>query len=175
MALTRVRLEDAEEAIGIASPLAALMIPPSRVLRRMSSVHARLPSPSFRGASGHRGPDESLAEVGDCPWSVRPFCGTALAITVIPSWTKDRRSRRVGRSESFAKAERRTKAALGRKVKDLRRSLTMSQTELAEAAGVRRALVSDIERSVANPTLESLSRIAKALGVEPADLLGTDS
>ncbi|MDA9415566.1 MULTISPECIES: helix-turn-helix domain-containing protein [Bradyrhizobium] len=81
----------------------------------------------------------------------------------------------MGRSESFAKAERRTKAALGRKVKDLRRSLTMSQTELAEAAGVRRALVSDIERSVANPTLESLSRIAKALGVEPADLLGTDS
>lgn len=51
----------------------------------------------------------------------------------------------------------------------------MSQTELAEAAGVRRALVSDIERSVANPTLESLSRIAKALGVEPADLLGTRS
>ena len=78
----------------------------------------------------------------------------------------------MGKSESFAKAERRTKTALGRKVKDLRRSRTMSQTDLAEAAGVRRALVSDIERSVANPTLESLCRIAAALGVEPADLLG---
>ncbi|MDA9422921.1 helix-turn-helix transcriptional regulator [Bradyrhizobium sp. CCBAU 53380] len=81
----------------------------------------------------------------------------------------------MSRSESFARTERRAKAALARSVKDLRRSRTMSQTDLAEAAGVRRALVSDIERSVANPTLESLSRIAKALGVEPADLLSTDS
>ncbi|MGY2931872.1 transcriptional regulator with XRE-family HTH domain [Bradyrhizobium sp. GM6.1] len=78
----------------------------------------------------------------------------------------------MGKSESFAKAERRTKAALARKVSDLRRSRKMSQTDLAEAARVRRALVSDIERSVANPTLESLCRIAAALGVELADLLG---
>lgn len=47
----------------------------------------------------------------------------------------------------------------------------MSQDELAKAAGVRRALVSDIERRVANPTLESLSRIATAFGVQPAELL----
>ena len=47
----------------------------------------------------------------------------------------------------------------------------MSQTDLAEDAGIRRALVSDIERRAANPTLESIVRIATALGVEPADLL----
>lgn len=75
------------------------------------------------------------------------------------------------KSESFARTQRRVKAALGRKVKDLRRSLMMSQTDLAEDAGIRRALVSDIERRVANPTLDSIVRLATALGVEPADLL----
>ncbi|MEH2670912.1 MULTISPECIES: helix-turn-helix domain-containing protein [Bradyrhizobium] len=79
------------------------------------------------------------------------------------------------RSESFARTERRAKAALGRSVKDLRRSLKMTQSDLAEAAGIRRALVSDVERKKANPTLESLCRIATALGIEPADLLGTGS
>ncbi|MET4842652.1 helix-turn-helix domain-containing protein [Bradyrhizobium japonicum] len=73
--------------------------------------------------------------------------------------------------ESFASIERRAKAALARKVRDLRRSRTLSQAELAGAAGIRRALVSDIERRVANPTLESLLRIAKAFGVGVADLL----
>ncbi|MCP1754027.1 transcriptional regulator with XRE-family HTH domain [Bradyrhizobium elkanii] len=51
----------------------------------------------------------------------------------------------------------------------------MTQSDLAEAAGIRRALVSDVERKKANPTLESLCRIATALGIEPADLLGTGS
>jgi transcriptional regulator with XRE-family HTH domain len=78
----------------------------------------------------------------------------------------------VDKSESFARAERRAKAALGRRVKYLRRSLAMSQSDLAEAAGIRRALVSDVERRTANPTLQSLSRIATALGVKLADLLG---
>jgi DNA-binding XRE family transcriptional regulator len=74
-------------------------------------------------------------------------------------------------SESFEKTQRRVGAVLARKVKDLRSSLMMSQTNLAEDAGIRRALVSDIERRAANPTLESIVRIATALGVEPADLL----
>lgn len=76
------------------------------------------------------------------------------------------------KSDAFASTRRRTKAALARKVKDLRRARTMSQAELAEMAGIRRALVSDIERGRANPTLDSLSRIATAFGIEPADLLG---
>lgn len=74
-------------------------------------------------------------------------------------------------TRSFAKTERRTKAALARKVSDLRRSRGMTQADLADAAGVRRALVSDIERRVANPTLESLCRIATAFGIGPSELL----
>lgn len=74
-------------------------------------------------------------------------------------------------SESFARARRRASATLGRKVKDLRHSLKMSQADLADDAGTRRALVSDIERGEANPTLDTIVRIAMALGVEAADLL----
>ena len=80
----------------------------------------------------------------------------------------------MAQSESFSRTERRVKAALGRKIKDSRLSLGMSQTELAKRARVRRALVSDIERELANPTLDSLVRIARALGVELADLLSAD-
>nr|WP_283812427.1 helix-turn-helix transcriptional regulator [Bradyrhizobium pachyrhizi] len=67
------------------------------------------------------------------------------------------------------------RAALGRNVRSLRLSRRMTQQELAELAESRRALISDIERGEANPTFDSLVRIAITLGVEPADLLkGSD-
>jgi transcriptional regulator with XRE-family HTH domain len=47
----------------------------------------------------------------------------------------------------------------------------MTQADLADLAESRRALISDIERGEANPTLESLLRIAVALGVKPGELL----
>jgi transcriptional regulator with XRE-family HTH domain len=47
----------------------------------------------------------------------------------------------------------------------------MTQADLADRAESRRALISDIERGEANPTLDSVLRIAVALGVEPAELL----
>ncbi|MBP0111479.1 helix-turn-helix transcriptional regulator [Bradyrhizobium vignae] len=77
-------------------------------------------------------------------------------------------------AESLASAQKRTRATLGRKVKDLRLSLEMTQADLAEEAEVRRALVSEVERGEANPTLDSIVRIAMALGVDAADLLGSD-
>ncbi|BAR58123.1 helix-turn-helix domain-containing protein [Bradyrhizobium diazoefficiens] len=42
---------------------------------------------------------------------------------------------------------------------------------MADDAGIRRALVSEVERGEANPTLDSIVRIALALDVEPAELL----
>ena len=74
-------------------------------------------------------------------------------------------------SDSFAEAQRRVRAILSRRVKDLRLSQRMSQADLADDAGVRRALVSDVERGEANLTLDSIVRIAIALGVEPAKLI----
>ena len=41
----------------------------------------------------------------------------------------------------------------------------MSQAALAEAAGLTRQTISDVERCVANPTIDALERIANALGV----------
>lgn len=76
----------------------------------------------------------------------------------------------MSQSESFARAQRRVRTTLGRRVKDLRLSLKMTQADLADEAEIRRALVSEIERGEANPTLDSIVRIATALGVESAEL-----
>ena len=59
---------------------------------------------------------------------------------------------------------------LGRKVRGMRLSLNMSQAVLADEAKTRRALISEIERGEANPTLDSILSIAIALGVEPTEL-----
>ncbi|MGY3405053.1 transcriptional regulator with XRE-family HTH domain [Bradyrhizobium sp. GM5.1] len=50
-------------------------------------------------------------------------------------------------------------------------TLEMTQSDLADRAEIRRALISDIERGETNPTLDSIHRIAVALGVGPAELL----
>ena len=59
---------------------------------------------------------------------------------------------------------------LGRKIRQLRLSLNMSQMELAEKAETDQAFISEMERGVANPTLDSILRIAKALRVNVAAL-----
>ena len=46
----------------------------------------------------------------------------------------------------------------------------MSQEDLASEADIRRALISEIERGEANPTLESVIRIASALRVRLSEL-----
>src|SRR5207245_7720594 len=52
-----------------------------------------------------------------------------------------------------------------------RKARGLSQEELAHAAGLHRTHVSLIERSRRAIRLETLMRLAKALNVEPADLL----
>lgn len=73
-------------------------------------------------------------------------------------------------SESFLRDSTQLRDTFGRKVKELRLSLKMSQRDLAEGAGIRQALVSQIERGEANPTLDSILRIATALKVSFAEL-----
>jgi transcriptional regulator with XRE-family HTH domain len=65
---------------------------------------------------------------------------------------------------------RRAKDKLAANVVRLRHRREMKQTELAMRARVTQALVSAIELAKANPTVESLYRIAQALGVEIEDL-----
>lgn len=63
------------------------------------------------------------------------------------------------------------RVALGGRVKNFRLAKKLTQSELAGLARVRRALISEIERGLANPTLDSIVCIAAALRVEPAELL----
>ena len=61
---------------------------------------------------------------------------------------------------------------LGLNMQRLRRQKGWSQEELAFEAELHRTYVSGVERGVRNPTVLIFARIAKALGVAPAMLLG---
>ena len=63
------------------------------------------------------------------------------------------------------------KINLSENVRMLRGSRGFSQEQLAFEAGVDRTLVSKIERTIANPTLEVITKLAVALGVSAARLL----
>jgi DNA-binding XRE family transcriptional regulator len=73
-------------------------------------------------------------------------------------------------SESLAGLKAHLKDTLARRVRELRLSKTMNQRELAEGAAIRQALISQIERGEANPTLDSIAKIAMALEVPFTDL-----
>ncbi len=60
---------------------------------------------------------------------------------------------------------------LSENVRMLRGAQGLSQEKLAFEAGVDRTLVSKIERTIANPTLEVLTKLAVVLGVPVARLL----
>jgi transcriptional regulator with XRE-family HTH domain len=71
----------------------------------------------------------------------------------------------------MAKAAREiVKNNLGRKVREFRLSLNMSQTALAAKAETHQEFISDMERGEANPTIETVVRIATALGVNVVEL-----
>lgn len=61
--------------------------------------------------------------------------------------------------------------AFGLAVKSMRKSLAITQEELAWRAGLHRTYVTNVERGVCNLSLESISKLAKALGTSMAALL----
>jgi transcriptional regulator with XRE-family HTH domain len=60
---------------------------------------------------------------------------------------------------------------LARNLKRYRKAEGLSQEELAHRVGIDRTYVSSLERRVYAASLDLLDRLAKALNVEPADLL----
>jgi transcriptional regulator with XRE-family HTH domain len=54
---------------------------------------------------------------------------------------------------------------VGANIRQLRKAQGLSQEELAHRAEMHRTFVSQIERAVKSPTLETLDKIAKALDV----------
>jgi transcriptional regulator with XRE-family HTH domain len=61
--------------------------------------------------------------------------------------------------------------AFGRNVRAVRKEKDWTQEHLAFEAGVKRAYLSEIESGKRNPTLDVVEKIAKALGVSPANLI----
>ena len=60
---------------------------------------------------------------------------------------------------------------LGFNVETMRSSLGMSATDFAEYAGISRMRLSTIESGTANVTLETLEKLARALGTDPWELI----
>jgi transcriptional regulator with XRE-family HTH domain len=63
------------------------------------------------------------------------------------------------------------RAALGRRVKELRGLQGITQEELADRCGLFRTYMSRIESGRASPTLTMLHQIAAAFGVDVRELL----
>jgi len=58
----------------------------------------------------------------------------------------------------------------GERLRELRTARDLSQERLAELAGLDRNYIGQIERAERNVALVNIVRIAKALGVEPAEM-----
>ena len=63
------------------------------------------------------------------------------------------------------------RARVARNVRRLRVTVGLSQEALAVDAGLDRTYVSRIERNLENPTVDTLEKVAKALGVDLVDLV----
>lgn len=59
----------------------------------------------------------------------------------------------------------------GKRVREARRKLRLSQEELAYHADSNRTYISDVERGTRNPSIEVVERIAQALNVSIGSLL----
>lgn len=60
---------------------------------------------------------------------------------------------------------------LAKNVRKLRKSIGLSQEELAFECDIDRTYISKVERGIANPSLLILSKISVVLGVEIQDLI----
>ncbi len=63
------------------------------------------------------------------------------------------------------------KSKLGKRIKEIRIKGGYSQEELASLAKLHRTYISDIERGGRNVSVENIEKIAKALNIEPSELL----
>lgn len=59
---------------------------------------------------------------------------------------------------------------LAANLRTLRGAQGLSQESLADAAGIHRTFVSQVERELKNVSLDSIRKLANALGVDPAEL-----
>lgn len=63
---------------------------------------------------------------------------------------------------------------IGENIRHLRKRLGLTQVQLAKRSGLSQSGISDIEKSVNNPSTETIRLIATALGVPISDLIDTN-
>ena len=63
------------------------------------------------------------------------------------------------------------KLALSTNIKRLRKEQGISQEKLALKANIDRSYMSEVERCIANPSIEALLKIGNALDASPSELL----
>ncbi len=61
---------------------------------------------------------------------------------------------------------------IGEKLKAARTRRLLTQDELAERASVSQSTVANIERDNAEPQFRTIRKLARALDIEPTELLG---
>ena len=61
---------------------------------------------------------------------------------------------------------------IGERLKQVRTRRLLTQEELAEKAGISAATVVNIERNNQEPQFRTIRKLAKALDVDPTELLG---
>jgi transcriptional regulator with XRE-family HTH domain len=61
---------------------------------------------------------------------------------------------------------------IGENLKATRTRRLLTQEELAERAGVSQSTIANIERDNAEPQFRTIRKLAKALDVDPTELLG---
>ena len=70
-----------------------------------------------------------------------------------------------------ASAVRAIRARLGAALRTMRERRRLTQEQLAERSGLSYKFIGEIERGLGNPTIETLDRLAEALGVGVSELL----
>jgi transcriptional regulator with XRE-family HTH domain len=80
-----------------------------------------------------------------------------------------------GTSVPVAPGERAIGASVGRAIKDARTAKQLSMRALATAAEISQPFLSQIESGQTMPSLVTLYRVAKALGISPSELLPNTS
>ncbi len=61
---------------------------------------------------------------------------------------------------------------IGEKLKEVRTRRLLTQEELAEKANVSHSTIVNIERNHAEPHFRTIRKLAKALEIDPTELLG---
>lgn len=59
----------------------------------------------------------------------------------------------------------------GKRLREARLRKQMSQGDIAEKLGLHRSYISGLERGKRNPSLLTINKMAKAIGVEPKELI----